>query len=440
MKSQSKQIKSSPPRWTIVPKGILFLGSIVLLIWNTWFYSQPTVPPDHRTVPPYALSQLAWLRGTLAEGSAERMQSIFPEGWFFCYALYGLSWVELALREPDFRSKALQEARWALAHIESPQGKEPFPAELKPDHGMFYSAWRNHLLAGILLIQPPNSREPAEQQRFKRRCDQIAELLSTSTTPFPPSYREFSWPCDTLPAIHSLVVSDAMTSDDTYSPVIKEWLAEVKQKTESQTALLPHTAKIRYGDPSSEARATSQTIILRFLLDIDPAWAQDQYLRFREQFFAPRFGIPAIREYPPAVNKPGDIDSGPLITGISTSASVVGMGVASVYGDYDLAQAISQVGEAIGFPFGHEKRAYLGGYLPVADAFLVHASTARPWLDRTADQIVPLSISPFWRCGIHVISILFLLLAWKVFNFVSLVVAVRQQQQRRAQQLETPKS
>ena len=429
MADRAKELDSGLPRWMTVPKSFFWLGSVVLLIWNMWFYSQSTVVRDPNTAPPYAQAQLAWLRDTLDEGNAERMQSMFPEGWLFCYALYGLAWVELALREPELSSKALGEARWAMAHIESPQGKESFPPDLKPDHGMFYSAWRNHLLAGILLIQPPEERDLIELQQFRRRCDQFADLLRTSPTPFPPSYRGLSWPCDTLPAIHSLVISDSMMKDEAYSAVIRNWLATVKEKTESGTGLLPHTAEIRYGDPSSEARATSQTIILRFLRDIDPAWAQEQYLKFREQFFVTRLGIPAIREYPPPINKPGDIDSGPLITGVSTSATVVGMGVASVYGDYEFAQAISQVGEAIGVPFGHEKRAYLGGYLPVADAFLVHASTARPWLEGTVTQVVPLEISPFWRCSIHLISMIVWFLTWKTFQFISLIAVVRRRSQ-----------
>lgn len=419
-------MNSSLPLWTIVPKVVFLLASAILLVWNSWFYSLPTMTRDHDTVPPYALAQLAWLRGALEEGSGERMQTMFPEGWFFSYALYGLSWVELALRDPDLTMKALKEARWAMTQIESPHGKEAFPPELKPDHGMFYSAWRNHLLAGILLLQPPDKRNSTEWQLFKERCDQIAGLLSNSSTPFPPSYQGLSWPCDTPPAIHSLVISDAMTKDSVYRPVVQDWLAKVKQKVESGTGLLPHTAEILYGDPSSGARATSQTIILRFLIDIDPDWAKQQYMKFRKQFFVTRLGIPGIREYPPTIDLPGDIDSGPLIAGVSASATVVGMGVAGLYGDHDFAQSVSQVGEAIGFPFGRKERAYLGGYLPVADAFLVHASTARPWLPTTTTDIEPIEISTRWRWGIHLISLIVWSLAWNVLKLVNRIAAMGQ--------------
>lgn len=159
--------------------------------------------------------------------------------------------------------------------------------------------------------------------------------------------------------------------------------------------------------PLGPPRGTSQTIILRFLADIDPGFATEQYERFRNHFVDSVLGVPSILEYPRGMRGPGDIDSGPLIAGVSISATVVGMGVAQVYGDHEISQAISQFGEVFGFPFGIKKRCYLGGRLPVGDAFAVHATTALAWIGKDSDFTVPgKPVSRFWRGGIHLMSIL----------------------------------
>ena len=387
-----------------------------LVAGNLRLYSEPAVTADFETVPPHAEAQLCWLRGKLETGAGERMQALFPEGFFFSHLLYGLSWVELALRDPGLLDRALEEARWSLEKIESDAGKAPFPPHLAPDHGMFYSAWRNHLLSGILLVQPEGDRDPNEMALFESRCQALAETLARSPTPFPPSYSRQAWPCDTPPAIHSLRVREAIVGDGKYEAVIADWLRRAKRHVDPETGLLPHTVDWRTGEPTGPARATSQVIILRFLADLDPAWAAEQFEAFRRQYFDTLLGIPAIREYAKGVEGRSDVDSGPLVLGISGSATVVGMGVAGIYGEHAWARAVSQAGETIGLPLGKKERRYLGGILPVGDAFLVHASTARPWLATANVKVTPLELSRSWRWRLHVVSLVAFLVGWGVYR------------------------
>lgn len=390
----------------------------VLATGNLKLYSQPAVTADHSSVPPHAKAQLDWLRGELETGAGERMQALFPEGWYFSHLLYGLSWIELALRDPGRTDVALAEARWSLEKIESDQGKAPFPPDLAPDHGMFYSAWRNHLLSGILLIQAEDARDANELALFETRCEALAGTLARSPTPFPPSYRGQAWPCDTPPAIHSLRVREAIVGDGKYDAVVADWLVRAKQHLDPATGLLPHTADWRNGEPTGPARGTSQVVILRFLADIDPAWASEQYEAFRRQYYGTLLGIPAIREFPKGTEGRGDVDSGPLILEISASATVVGMGVAGIYGDHHWARAVSQAGEALGLPYGKEQRRYLGGIVPVGDAFLVHASTARPWLASTETKMTAAAMPPGWRWILHGLSLALGLIGWGVYRGV----------------------
>lgn len=401
-------------------------GLLLGMIWlNAKLYFPPSVEPDFGKVPRHALAHLAWIREKLEAGAGEEMQQLFPEGYFFSHVLYGLAWVEIGLRSEGKVEDAVSEARWALANIESEKGKAPFSAELPPGHGMFYSGWRNHLLAGIVLLDG----EADELAELRARCDELEEALENSPAwPWLASYHGQVWPCDAPPGIHAMRVFDQVEGNGRYADFIHGWLGAVSQNLDPEYGMVTHIADPRTGKPVGVPRGTSQVIVLRFLADIDPGFAHGQYRRFQENFVGNVLGMPGILEYPRGTKGHGDVDSGPLVAGVSVSASVVGMGVAQVYGDHGFSRATSQLGEVLGLPWGIGKRRYLGGVLPVGDAFVVHAMTARPWIGGESGMAVQgTPVSKFWRWGIHLLSafaggVLFLLWRW-----VSKVILARDQ-------------
>src|SRR5207248_2280587 len=114
---------------------------------------------------------------------------------------------------------------------------------------------------------------------------------------------------------------------------------------------LPHRVDPDTGDPVEVARGSSQSIILRFLIEVDPDFARAQYLRFRDRYVVSPLGLgPAVREYPDGMAGPADVDSGPLPLGVSLSATVVTIGAAQVHGDVQLAAALANYGELAGLP------------------------------------------------------------------------------------------
>ncbi len=191
------------------------------------------------------------------------MQSLFPEGYYFCHVLHGLTWIEAALRDPQLKSQAIAEARLAIAALESANGKAPFPPGLPPDHGMFYAAWKADLQAGILLLSGVEAQ--SQKETLAAECDAIAKALRESPTPFLASYKGSVWPCDTLPAIHALVAYDRITQEDRFGQVVQQWLADVHQRLDPATGLIGHTASLPNGHPVGGARATSQVIVLRLV-------------------------------------------------------------------------------------------------------------------------------------------------------------------------------
>lgn len=382
----------------------------LLAVVGTMRLTLPAVGgPDSE--PPGVRRQLAFLRDAMEEGAGERTQQLFPEGYFFLSALYGLTWVELGLREPpESRAEALAAARWALARLDSPAGRAPFSSNLSPPYGVFHAGWSAWLRGGILALQPADRRNAAEVQELRARTAQLAAAFDSSVSPYLQAYPGQSWPVDSTVAIAALRLHDQLFPAR-YQRTVDRWLSLVRQHLDPATGLLPHRADPTDGRPLEIARATSQSLMHRFLVEIDADFARAQYLRFRDLYVTRPAGLdPAVREYPAGAGGEGDVDSGPLILGVSLSATVVTIGAAQVQGDTALAGALANYAELTGAPVGlWRTKRYALGALPIGDAFLAWAKSARPWV-APPQSPPPRSIGWWWRlpvlAGLAIVGLL----------------------------------
>jgi hypothetical protein len=154
-------------------------------------------------------------------------------------------------------------------------------------------------------------------------------------------------------------------------------------------------------------------VIQRFLVEIDPDVAGEQYRRFRDRYVVSPLGLgPAVREYPSGVDGPADVDSGPLPLGVSLSATVVTLGAARVNGDARLAAALDGYGELAGLPVDTPwTKRYAWGLLPIGDAFLAWSKTARPWVASTP-AAPPASLAWWWPLPLSLLLAVLGLAPW----------------------------
>lgn len=347
--------------------------------------------------------QLAYLRDRLESGAGEDAQRLFPEGYFFAHVLYGLTAADLG--DPAA-------ARWALDRLDAPAGRAPFDPALTPAYGVFWAGWTNLLRGAMLAATPAAGRDPAQVARLADDSAALAAAFTASGTPFLTAYPDQSWPVDSTVAVASLSLHDAVLAPR-FRPVVTGWLGAVRQRLDPATGLLPHRADPVTGAPIEGARGTSQSIVHRFLTDIDPVFAREQYLRFRELFVVTPPGLgPAVREFPAGTDGAGDVDSGPLILGTSLSATAVTLGAARVQGDGALAGALANYGDLLGMPVDTPwTRRYAFGALPIGDTFVAWSKSARPLV--AAEQDDPGATVPWWwRVPILVLLILIGLAPW----------------------------
>lgn len=318
---------------------------------------------------------MRFLSRVIAEGAADDMQRLFPEGHLFTHVTTGLAAAELGLQAAPgsaARADGLSTARAALAALDSEQGRAPFNRHLDPPRGVFYRGWVAYLSAKIIALEGPDPRLVAS---LERDGDAIAAALARAPTPYLPSYTGMAWPTDTVVAVAALSLHDQVLPPR-YGAARQAWLARAKATLDPAMGLFPHQVDPDTGAVVDGPRGTSSALISAFLPDIDRAFAAELYPRYRARFVVTRLGLPGVREraneadpWRPLLSE-GDIDSGPLLAGLSMSASTVALAAAANNGDPELAEGLRRAAELAGLPTGLTEKRYLFGMLPVADGFL----------------------------------------------------------------------
>lgn len=389
--------------------------TVLLVLVQSRLYWPPESVAGPGQISPDLLAQLRFLRGALERGAGEEMQTLFPEGYFFSHVLYGLAWADVgatATPNSPLRRQALAEATWAAARLDTPVGRSPFSPALDPPFGVFAVGWSTFLRGGIVALAPPAERATAEVARLTADCEALADAFARSPTPFLSAYPGQAWPVDSVVGVAALARCEALL-DLGHEPVIANWVAAACVRLDPATGLLPHRVNPRDGRALEGARGSSQSIIVRFLPAIDPAWGLEQYQRFRAQFVTTVAGVPGVREYPHGQRGPGDVDSGPLLAGVSLSASTVTLGAARMWNDRELAEPLRYTGEWLGLGLTSAgERRYAFGLLPIGDAFLAWANAAPLLPDPPSSADVPPVVAPWWRLPVHSAGVALLLLIW----------------------------
>jgi hypothetical protein len=392
----------------------LFFGLIsILTIFIFWInfklYSENFTINEKRDD---ILLQLNFIGSELKTNNlGSRMQEIFPEGFVFTNALYGLAWCELATsdatKDKNLKRKALTEALFAYNEIDSDDAKSMFSAYLTPEYGIYYIGWKNYLLSNILKLDTTFSDFRRYKNTFSNQCEIIKNALIQSESPFLQSYQNQSWPADMFVAMSSINNYDKIFAAK-YENEVKEWIKNVRNNLDSTTNMIPHQTDSRTGRTLEGAKGSSSSLMIRLLFDMDSVFAKEQYGLYKSNFVTKTFGLPSVREYPNGQIGKGDIDSGPVIFGVGFSATIVSIGTFSKLGDLDLAEQQYKTINAFGFASktNNEKK-YIFELMPIADAFIAWGRATELNCNNSTK-----ATSITWRIMFHLISIMVLFILW----------------------------
>ncbi|HEX3006363.1 MAG TPA: hypothetical protein VHO90_01975 [Bacteroidales bacterium] len=342
------------------------------------------------------------------------MQSLFPEGFIFIHSLYGLTWCELECAEKDVKvvhEKAVAEALFAYNQIDSEIGRFVFDEDIVPKYGVFYNGWRNYLLAKILLIDSSFINYSRYVNQFESQCESIAQALKESKGFYLESYYAQAWPADMFVAMASLALHDRIFAPR-YQALISQWLQNVKANLDSRTGLIPHAVNPVSNRPLEGPRGSSSGLIIKMLLEIDPAFAKQQFQQFRKYFVSTALGLPSVREYPEGSTGSGDIDSGPVFLGVGFAATIDALGLFSRFGFHKVDEEYYKTISAFGFVVKSKKqKKYLFGKMAMADAFIAWGRS----FGLTSKDAVKTSLTSKGSLKFHIFSVLLIMGLWLVF-------------------------
>lgn len=376
---------------------IFSLPVIYLCFINFKLYHSPNLATENGI--PYDTEQLKHLRflqQKMNQGAANEMQKLYPEGYVFMNALYGLAWAEFGEKIKDKNTDLYREAfgqvNYATLAVFSPTGTRIFPKEQRITHGAYYSGWSNYLLGKKIALNPEN--EAYDKVRFKSKCKEIAQVITTGSSPYVESYHNQIWPADITVAVASLALHDKMF-EPRYQDTIRIWIDRVKNNLNHKN-MIPHD-HYKGGHPQV-SRGSSMSLMLCFMKDIDPIFSDELFERYKREFLTYKFGLPGIREHYKGIDLGTDIDSGPVILSVGGSASIVGQKVMALHNEKTIAKRIRNSIEGFGLGWeGKRRKNYLFGQLAIADAFIA-------WVNATEIESIAKEEEP-WRWKFQLLSL-----------------------------------
>ena len=315
-------------------------------------------------------AQVSWLDRQLHEGAGLRMQDLFPEGDYFTSVLTGLAAARVAQASSGSeRRDRLRTARQALTELDAPRNTDLFAGTAKPPGGVFFRGWRLLLLTEVARV----AGEGPEMAEVRSEAAMLENAFSTSLTGLLESYPGQYWPCDSVVGMAAVVRANTLLGVNDSRATATAWLARTRSVRDVATGLFPHRSHAD-GSPAEGPRGSSQSLIQTFMPELAPAEAKGEWTAYRKLFVVREAGLVGVREYPTGSSGGGDVDSGPLVLGVSLSASAVTLAAARANGDVALAETLDREAESfgIGLQWAGERR-YALGQLPIGDAWLAWA-------------------------------------------------------------------
>lgn len=341
-------------RWTSVLALVLVAARV---LWCGYGPHEPDVA-----------AQVRFVGAAVDGGAGEQMQQLFPEGDLFMQVLHGLA---VPADDALTRAEQVELMGHRLERLHDPAVTAPFAGSAGTEDGIFAHGW-------TLLLEVERARlsgAPAHRAAVREQAEVVRDALGGAPSGFLESYPGRTWPVDNVVAAAALRRADRLVGVDDAAGTLDRWIGRVERSRDPATGLLPHEVDAA-GTALDGPRATSQSLIQLFWPEIDPTSAAAQWRTYRATFLDRRAGLVGVREHPHGDGSGGDVDSGPLVLGVSLSASTVTLAAARAHGDEVLAQDLSREAELLGLPLqlGDERR-YAAGAIPVGDAFLAWART-----------------------------------------------------------------
>ncbi len=370
---------------------VLAVGVAALAVkvgWFEQFRSRPDEVLEARNRPD-VLARRAYLldrlRGDFQSQAVTPGSNMIRGEW----ALGTLSMTAAALCNigfalPDTRADSLEHLPGLITRAMTPPirefdriswGEDPL-ASLEGPHGHVGYLGHLNLMIGAYRILGGDGRFNALHSRI---TGALARRMDASLSAHIATYPGQVFTADNAVGAASIAVYDRVTGED-HRRTLRRWIDYTRAHL-----LDPSTGLVVFnvdgsGGPAGGARGCAAGWSSFYLPMVDEEFAREQFGAIKRHMVQRTFfGTVGIREYPPGEQGPGDVDSGPVLFGLSPSGTGFAIAGAKMWGDAELLGQLLNTAELAGFSVQvRGERRYLTAPL-VGDAILLAMVTACSW-------------------------------------------------------------
>jgi len=374
--------------WVRWPVALLLILVTAMTLPRAWCGRDAArwLANDEQLVLAHARTVVATVEAGVRAEDLSAQGDLFKNEWLFgTYQMAALGLLQVCLEQPARRAEFLPVAERAIDELLSERVRAFDAARWREDPLATLDGPKGHAAyLGYLNLALSLHRRIVPDSRFAELNDRIsaalARRLQASRHGILETYPLEAYPVDNAAVLGSLLLHARSTGVD-YSAVAPAALARFRIAwLDPRSGLLYQAINPRDGTPADAARA-SGTALAAFLLSYgERDEAGVLFAAARDRCADSFWGFGYLNEYHIGSVAPGggDIDSGPLILGISPSATGFALGGARAFDDRRLFLELYRTAHLVGTPVARGQRRVFATGGPLGNAIMLAMCTARP--------------------------------------------------------------
>jgi hypothetical protein len=368
----------------------LVLSAVVLLASLRWIPSAWCGREAMALFADESAAQLALARGVerwhaaeITAGDLMTGSERFDGEWLFGTSMMaGLGHAQLAVAHPEHREPQLRALAGCLARMLSPELRAFDRAAWGSDPLEDLGSSRAHaaylgymgLVMSVHRSLVPDSQHAGLHDRIMAH---LHHAVLQSPIGLAETYPGEVYPVDNAAIMGALALHQRVTGVD-HAEVLAGWAARLPSLRDAETGLLIQAVAPTDARMVDGPRGSGTALAVYFLSFADAEQSRSLYEAVRGHLRRDLLGFGAVREYPPGSDGRGDIDSGPVVLGVSISATGFALAGSRIHGDSATFEALYATAYLFGAPVDRDgvRSFALGG--PLGDAMMLALLTARP--------------------------------------------------------------
>lgn len=294
-------------------------------------------------------------------------------------AALGLSQVILGHR--SLRARYLPPLRASVEHLLRPEtfafGTSAWGApaldSLDQDHGHAYLGYVALAIGALREVEPATPHADLHD----RIVDALVRRLERSPAGVIETYPGEAYPCD-LAAVVGAIGQHARLTGADHRALLSRMASVYRTRwTDPASRYLVQSVVPATGAWASPPRGSGTALSAYFLSFADPSLSRELGAAVARSGTRTLVGFGGVREYPTGAVGQGDIDSGPVVLGVSVSATGFALGPAMQLRDRERFHALYRTAALFGVPVSRGGgRAFVAGG-PIGHSILLAMLTAR---------------------------------------------------------------